>query len=71
MYGDWNMRFQKEIDEGRVMRGQEIAKQEGQITRLDSTTYQVGSQSGHGLYTVAKRDGVWDCSCPDHIYREV
>ena len=70
MYGDWYMRFQKEIDEGRVMRGQEIAKHEGQITRLDPERYQVTSQSSHGLYTVAKRDGVWDCSCPDHIYRD-
>jgi transposase-like protein len=62
--------FRKEPDEGRVMRGQALAK-EGQVTRLDDVTYQVGSQSGHGLYTVAKRDGVWDCSCPDHIYREI
>jgi putative transposase len=52
------------------MRGQEIAKHEGQVTRLDAERYQVGSQSGHGLYAVAKRDGVWDCSCPDHIYRD-
>jgi hypothetical protein len=65
------MRFQKEPDEGRVMRGQEIAKHEGQIARVDDERYQVGSQSGHGLYTVAKRDGAWDCSCPDHIYRDV
>ena len=34
------------------MRGQEIAKVEGQIKRLDDSTYQVNSQSGHGLYTV-------------------
>jgi transposase-like protein len=65
------MRFVKEVDEGRVMRGQEIAKHSGQITRLDDERYEVSSQSGHGLYVVAKRDGVWDCSCPDHIYRDV
>jgi transposase-like protein len=65
------MRFQKEADEGRVMRGQEIAKHEGQIKRLDAETYQVASQSGHGFYTVVRRDGVWGCSCPDHVYREV
>jgi len=52
------------------MRGQAIAKQEGQIKRLDGSTYRVGSQSGHDLYTVALRNGVWDCSCPDHIYRD-
>jgi transposase-like protein len=71
MYGDWYMRFQKEIDEGRVTRGQEIAKHEGQVKRLDAERYEVSSQSGHGLYVVAKRDGIWDCSCPDHIYRDV
>jgi transposase-like protein len=60
----------KQIDEGRVMRGQEIAKIEGQIKRLDDSTYQVNSQSGHGLYTVSRTRG-WRCSCPDHIYREV
>ena len=48
------MPFPREIDEGRVMRGQEIAKLEGQIKRLDESTYQVHSQSGHGLYTVVK-----------------
>jgi putative transposase len=53
------------------MRGHEIAKHEGQITRLGGERYQVASQSGHGLYVVVKRKGVWDCSCPDHVYREV
>jgi len=64
------MGYAKEPDEGRVMRGQALAK-EGQVTRLDDVKCQVGSQSGHGFYTVAKRDSVWDCSCPDHIYREI
>src|SRR5208283_1621025 len=64
------MPFPREIDEGRVMRGQEIAKVEGQIKRLDDVTYSVNSQSGHGLYTVVKGSRDWRCSCPDHIYRE-
>jgi hypothetical protein len=64
------MSFPHEIDEGRVMRGQEIAKL-SQIKRLDDQTYQVNSQSGHGLYTVVKAARDWRCSCPDHIYREV
>ena len=34
-----DLRFQKPIDEGRVMRGQAIAKQEGQVKRLDTQTY--------------------------------
>src|SRR5208283_2676574 len=65
------MPFPREIDEGRVMRGQEIAKVEGQIKRLDDVTYSVNSQSGHGLYTVVKGSRDWRCSCPDHMYREV
>jgi len=69
MCGDWYMRFQQEPDEGRVMRGQAIYKSGGQIKRLDSDRYEVNSQSGHGLYTVSKRDGVWECSCPDHEFR--
>ena len=62
------------VEEGRVMRGQQIAKLEGQIKRLDDKTYQVLSQSGHGLYTVVRNSHIkfgWRCSCPDHIYREV
>ncbi len=54
------------------MRGQEIVKVEGQIKRLDDSTYQVNSQSGHGLYTIVNGGKYgWRCSCPDHIYREV
>ncbi|MGP8128039.1 MAG: DDE-type integrase/transposase/recombinase [Candidatus Bathyarchaeia archaeon] len=65
------MPFRREIDEARVMRGQEISKSEGQISRLDGHTYQVKSQAGNGLYTVVKGSRDWRCSCPDHIYREV
>jgi len=65
------MPFPRQVDEGRVMRGQGIAKLEGQIKRVDDSTYQVNSQSGHGLYTVVKGARDWRCSCPDHMYREV
>jgi transposase-like protein len=65
------MGFPRMMDEGRVMRGQAIFKLGAQIKRLDAERYAVNSQSGHGLYTVAKRNGVWECSCPDHIYRDV
>ncbi len=70
-HGDRYMPFRREIDEARVMRGQEISKSEGQISRLDGHTYQVKSQAGNGLYTVVKGSRDWRCSCPDHIYREV
>ena len=65
------MGFPKTIDEGRAMRGKTICQTQGQIEGLSPLTYQVKSQTGHGLYTVTKRKGVWGCSCPDHIYRQV
>ena len=65
------MPFPHEVDEARVMKGQEIAKVDGQIRRLDDATYSVNSQSGHGPYTVVKGSRDWRCSCPDHTYREV
>lgn len=58
------------MTEARELRGKEIATASNQIERLSQLNYRVKSQSGHGLYTVAKRDGVWECSWPDHIYRE-
>jgi hypothetical protein len=53
------MRFEKELDEGRAMRGKAIYQSGGHIERLDALTYHVKSQTGSGAYKVAKRDGVW------------
>jgi hypothetical protein len=55
----------------RQQRGQAIAKLDGQIKRIDSNTYTVLSQSGHGKYEVLKASIDWMCKCPDHIYRGV
>ena len=55
----------------RELRGKQIADASNQIKRLTRWRYEVKSQSGHGLYTVVRRDNAWDCSCPDHMYREV
>lgn len=65
------MRTEQPLSESRVMRGQAIVKLGDQVKRLDDQTYQVTSQSGHGLYTVVKHERAWRCSCPDHIYREI
>jgi putative transposase len=59
----------KDVDEGRAMRGQAIY-QLGQVESVDCLTYHVNSQSSHGIYTVEKRNHVWECSCPDHTYRK-
>lgn len=57
--------------DGRQLKGKAIAATSDQIERLDRLNYRVKSQSSHGLYSVVKHDNVWDCSCPDHVYREV
>jgi len=57
--------------EARIMKGQQIARLEGQIERQDECTYRVQSQSGNGSYNVQKMELGWSCSCLDHIYRGV
>jgi transposase-like protein len=54
----------------RELRGLEIAKaRESQITRIDSTTYTVLSQAGHGKYIVCLSEDEWRCECPDYRFR--
>jgi putative transposase len=55
----------------RQERGQTIAQQSGQVSRIDELLYTVKSQSGNGEYTVNKIDNEWVCDCPDNKYRHV
>jgi transposase-like protein len=56
----------------REAKGKAIAKMPDQIQRVDQLNYLVKSQSGNGFYTVHLDTAVgWQCSCPDHVYREV
>jgi putative transposase len=55
----------------REERGQQIAKLNGQIQRVDECIYTVKSQSGNGDYCVTKVDGEWVCECPDNKFRHV
>jgi transposase-like protein len=55
----------------REQRGEEIAKLDGQIKRIDESVYVVRSQSGHGEYTVCLSENEWRCKCPDNKYRHV
>ncbi len=60
------------METSREMRGRQIFEKEGQIERIDLTTYRVSSQSGPGFYRVIHADGGgpnWSCSCPDHTNR--
>jgi putative transposase len=55
----------------REERGRAIAQTNGQVTRIDATTYTVKSQSHNGEYTVHKFEEEWKCSCPDNTYRHM
>ncbi len=44
---------------------------ENQITPVKDNFYTVLSQSGNGSYNISKLNGEWDCSCPDHKFRNV
>jgi len=55
----------------REERGQQIAKLNGQIQKVDECIYTVKSQSGHGDYCVTKVDGELVCECPDNKFRHV
>jgi hypothetical protein len=61
--------LEQRVDESRAMRGKAIY-QLGQVETVAHLTYHVNSQSGHDVYSVEKRHGVWECSCPDYIYRK-
>lgn len=53
----------------RAVKGQQIAKLEGAIQRVNEYSYHVKSQSGKGDYEVISSEFGWACSCPDHMYR--
>jgi transposase-like protein len=55
----------------RETKGQEIAKTNGHVIRIDDYTYRVKSQSSDNEYDVLNGELGWICSCHDHIYRGV
>ena len=57
--------------EVREMKGKAIFELGNQVTRIDDFSYQVGSQSGYGVYDIRSTELGWLCSCLDHIYRGV
>jgi len=54
----------------RKIRGFAILAQTNQIKQAEVHTFKVNSQSGNGQYVVTNGVG-WDCTCPDHVYRQV
>ena len=60
------------IETSRQTRGLEIAQAtKSQISRIDTVSYQVLSQSGNGKYAVCLSEDEWRCECPDHRFRGV
>lgn len=55
----------------REQKGWEIANAFGSVKRIEPDSYKVKSQSGNGEYSINKKNGLWVCSCPDHVYRHV
>lgn len=65
------VRTNMHTDNGRKMRALAIVAQAGTISRIDSKTYRVKSQSGNGWYQVTKEGREWVCECPDFVNRGV
>jgi transposase-like protein len=55
----------------REERGQMIANVQGQVRRMEETSYQVHSQFGDGWYEVISTELGWTCNCPDATFRGV
>ena len=68
-YGDTAMRMEQTL-KPRMMRGFAIVAQANQIKQAEVHTFKVRSQSGNGQYVVTN-GFEWDCTCPDHVYREI
>ncbi len=58
----------QELLEVRRMRGEQIAKVEDAIQRIDGSSYKVHSQSGESWYSVQYNGTVWLCECPDYEF---
>jgi hypothetical protein len=39
--------------------------------RISDKSYTVNSQSGNGSYNINANELDWNCSCLDHVYRDV
>src|SRR2546422_2570689 len=54
----------------RETKGKEIALK-SDLIRISDNFYHVKSQTTKREYDVARTDGVWHCTCPDHTFRHV
>ena len=55
----------------RQAKGKKIAEKQDQIKRIDNHYYLVKSQSQNKHYDVISTEQGWECSCPDHTFRQI
>jgi hypothetical protein len=55
----------------RQQQGQILAKIDGSVKRINDSSYIVNSQSSNGLCHIRLTELGRNCSCPDHLYRDV
>lgn len=55
----------------RQEKGKKIAGKQDQIKRIDKDYYLVKSQSQDKQYDVISTEQGWECSCPDHTFRQI
>jgi transposase-like protein len=55
----------------REQKGNDIAKADGQVKRIDEHSYKVKSQTSDNEYDVLNTELGFICSCCDHVYRGV
>lgn len=55
----------------RQEKGKKIAGKQDQIKRITEGYYLVNSQSRNKQYDVIATENGWECSCPDHTFRQV
>ncbi len=53
----------------REAKGEEIAKVEGSIRRIEAGRFEVHSQTRDDWYEVVSTEAGWACSCPDYSFR--
>ncbi len=60
-----------DMQTARMPRGQSMIEHGFEPIQLETNMYQMPSQSGNGVYTIANKYNAWFCDCPDFTYRHV
>ena len=58
-------------EDRRALRGCEMLANGGEPKQIKENMFNVPSQYSDEIYTVTFKDNEWNCTCPDHEYRDV